>query len=139
MIYVDTNYWIYWLDSRLPEHDYVREIMHEAIENGMTTNYVTLLEVAHYIRNLPKKEFLEHIGSIQSLSTLTLTDLDNQTVTPAVELVPSFSSKGLGGRECTIIASMRLAGVRKIATHDQAFKRIEGIDVVDDVPLKLNS
>jgi predicted nucleic acid-binding protein len=111
--------------------------MTKAIENGLTTNYVTLLEVAHYTRNLPKKEFLQRMESIQNLSTLKLTDLDSQTATIAIDIVSQFADRGLGGRDCVIIASMRIAGVREIATHDQAFRRIDGIKVIDDIPTRL--
>ena len=51
MIYIDSNYWIYWLDSTLPEHRFVKKAMSEAIRSGVMTNYVSLLEVAHYLRN----------------------------------------------------------------------------------------
>ncbi len=108
--------------------------MRKAISNGVTTSYVNLLEVAHYVRNLPKNEFFQLMKSIQNLSTLTLTSLDNETATLAVEIMPEHAPRGLGGRDCIIIASMNLAGIRSIATHDGAFKRIKGISVIDEIP-----
>jgi hypothetical protein len=73
--------------------------MRESIASGITTNYVTLLEVAHHIRNLPKKEFSQLMESIQNISTLTLTELDGQTTALALYLLPDYSAKGLGGRD----------------------------------------
>lgn len=137
MIYIDSNYWIYWLDPTLPEHRHVTKIMSEAVESGLTTNYVTLLEVAHHLRNLPKGEFLTVMESIKSLSTLTLSEFDAQTASLALDLLPQYAPTGLGGRDCIILSSMQLAGVRNIATHDRAFKGIKGIKVVDDIPLKI--
>ncbi len=134
LIYVDTNYWIYWLDSALPEHRHVTKLMSEAIKSGLTTNYVTLLEVAHYLRNLPKREFSSLMESIESLSTLVFSEFDAQTAGLALDLLPTYSLKGLGGRDCIILASMQLGGVRKIATHDRAFEGIKGITVVDEIP-----
>ena len=134
MIYVDSNYWIYWLDSRLPEHGHVMKTMRSAIREGIAMNYVTLLEVAHYLRSLPKQEFAELTGAILNLSTLTLFSLDGRVADHALGMVPEYAGDGLGGRDCAILATMKLFGVRKIATHDRAFAAIEGIEVVDAIP-----
>ncbi len=134
MIYVDSNYWIYWLDSRLPEHEHVMKTMRSAIREGIAMNYVTLLEVAHYLRSLPKQEFAELTGAILNLSTLTLFSLDGRVADLALGMVPEYAGGGLGGRDCAILATMELSGVRKIATHDRAFGAIGGIEVVDTIP-----
>ena len=76
MIYVDANYWIYWFDQRLPEHKYVLKTMMEAIHEGIILNIVTLMEVAHYFRHLPKQEFRKKLDTIQNLATLTRISLD---------------------------------------------------------------
>jgi len=68
MIYVDANYWIYWFDQRLPEHKHALKPMREALREGIILNVVTLIEVAHYLRNLAEKEFLDKINKIQSLT-----------------------------------------------------------------------
>ncbi len=59
MMYVDSNYWICWLDSRLKEHEHVIKTMRGSVREGIAMNYVTLLKVAHYLRFLPKEEFVE--------------------------------------------------------------------------------
>ena len=134
MIYVDSNYWIYWLDSRLPEHGHVMQVMRSAIREGIAMNYVTLLEVAHYLRSLPKQEFAELTGTILNLSTLTLYDLDGRVSDLALAMVTERAGQGLGSRDCAILATMKLSGVRKIATHDRAFEAVKGIEVVDAIP-----
>ena len=134
MIYVDSNYWIYWLDSRLPEHGHVMKTMRSAIREGIAMNYVTLLEVAHYLRFLPRQEFTELTSAILNLSTLTLFDLDGRVSDLALGMVPEHAGEGLGSRDCAILATMQLSGVRKIATHDRAFLAVEGIEVVDAIP-----
>ena len=134
MIYVDSNYWIYWLDSRLPEHELVMKTMRSAIREGIAMNYVTLLEVAHYLRSLSRQEFVELTGAILNLSTLTLFDLDGRVADLALGMVPDYAGEGLGSRDCAILATMRLSGIRKIATHDRAFVAVEGIEVVDAIP-----
>jgi predicted nucleic acid-binding protein len=134
LIYVDSNYWIYWLDSRLPEHGHVTKTMRSAIREGIAMNYVTLLEVAHYLRFLPKQEFVELTGAILNLSTLTLFDLVGRVSDLALGMVPEHAGEGIGSRDCAILATMQLSGVRKIATHDRAFLAAKGIEVVDAIP-----
>lgn len=36
-----------------------------------------------------------------------------------------------------ILATMDTAKVRKIATHDETFKRVEGLEVIDTIPKEL--
>ncbi len=134
MIYVDSNYWIYWLDSRLPEHDRVVKTVRRAIRDGVAMSYITLIEVAHYLRMLPGKEFTEVTDAIRSLSTLTLFNLNERIADLAVKMVSEYAPKGLGGRDCVILATMKFSGTRKILTHDRAFRRVEGIEVIDAIP-----
>ena len=134
LIYVDSNYWIYWLDSRLPEHKHVLEPFRRAISTGIVINYVTLLEVAHHIRHLPKSEFLETSEKIQNLSTLSIKDLDSETARLGLELLPEYASKGLGSRDCIILATMQLTSTKRVLTHDRAFSHAKGIVVEDSFP-----
>jgi predicted nucleic acid-binding protein len=108
--------------------------MRSAIREGVAMNYVTLLEVAHYLRTLPKQEFVELTGAILNLSTLALFDLNGRVSDLALGMVPEYAGEGLGSRDCAILATMRLSGVRKLATHDRAFLTVEGIEVVDAIP-----
>ena len=133
MIYVDSNYWIYWLDSRLPEHERVLAAMRGAVKEGVLTNYVTLFEVAHYLRLLPKQEFSDTMGRIRSLSTLKAVALDARVADSALRMVPEYAQAGLGSRDCVILATMRASGVQRILTHDRAFGRVGWVEVVDDI------
>ena len=134
LIYVDSNYWIYWLDERLPEHRHVEKTIRSAILEGIIVNRVTLMEVAHYLRRLPKEKFDEQLSAIQNLGTLTLFDLDARISNLAVEMLPEQAPKGLGGRDCVILATMKATSVESIATHDRAFMSIRGIKVIDEIP-----
>ncbi len=134
MIYIDSNYWIYWLDERLPEHLQVEKTMNAAVLEGVVINRVTLVEVAHYLRMLPKQRFIQQVGAIQNLSTLTLFDLDARITNLAVEMLPEQAPKGLGSRDCVILATMKATGIERIATHDRAFRSMRGIKVVDEIP-----
>ena len=98
-------------------------------------SYTTLIEVANYLRKLPAEEFQRDMDLIENLSTLTLVDLNDEIARQALELLPGYSAKGLGGRDCVIIATMKSRGVKEILTHDRAFGTVEGLHATDPVPL----
>ena len=131
LIYVDSNYWIYWLDSRLPEHKPASEVMRKMVNGVILMNYVTLVEIGHYLRTLPHAEFAPKVEMILNLSTLRLIALDDAIARSAMDLLPRYSSKGLGGRDCVIIATMQAHGLKEVLTHDVAFTRIDGVRVID--------
>lgn len=134
MIYVDANYWIYWFDERLQEHKYVSKPMRSAINEGIMINYVTLMEIAHYLRNLDQAEFRDRMDTIQQLGTLMLVDLDARTTNTALEFLTKYAPLGIGGRDSIILATMQVTNVKKILTHDDAFKSVKGIKVIDSIP-----
>lgn len=134
MIYVDSNYWIYWLDSRLPEHRHATRVMRKVILDEITINPITLIEVAHYLRRVPAQEFTRLVQGIQYLSSLTMMDLDDEVASLALTMLPDYSQKGLGARDCVVIATMKLSGVTSMVTRDVAFRSIQGIQVVDAIP-----
>lgn len=134
MIYVDANYWIYWFDQRLPEHKYVLEPMRKAIHEGIILNAVSLIEVAHYFRHLPKENFKRKLDTIQNLTTLTLISLNQNLTRLALEQLIKYAKIGIGGRDSVIIATMKATGTKRIATHDEVFKKIKEFEVTDTIP-----
>lgn len=134
MIYVDANYWIYWFDQRLPEHKHVLKPMRTIIHEGIVLNVVTLMEVAHYLRHLPKENFRRKLDAIQNLATLTFINLDLNLAELAFEQLIKYAKIGIGGRDSIILATMKATGTKRIASHDEVFKKIEGIEVIDPIP-----
>jgi predicted nucleic acid-binding protein len=134
MIYVDANHWIYWFDQRLPEHKHVTNTMRTAIHEGIVLNVVTLMEVAHYFRRLPKENFRRRLSAIQNLATLTFINLDLDIAELAFEQLVKYAKIGIGGRDSVILATMKATGTKRIATHDEVFKKIENLEVIDSIP-----
>ena len=134
MIYVDANYWIYWFDRRFPEHKYVMKTMRAAIHEGIVLNLVTLMEVAHYLRHLPREDFRQKTLTMQSLATLKFVNLDLDLAELAFEQLMEYTGIGVGGRDSVILATMKATATRRIATHDEVFKKIENLEVVDSIP-----
>jgi len=134
MIYVDANYWIYWFDQRLPEHQHVLETMRNAIHEGVVLSVVTLMEVAHYFRNLPGEDFLKNLHRIENLTTSKFVSLDLDLAELAFEQLTKYARVGIGGRDSVILATMKTTGTKRIASHDKVFKKIEGLEVIDPIP-----
>lgn len=134
MIYVDANYWIYWFDQRLPEHKHVLKPMRTTIHEGIVLNVVTLMEVAHYFRHLPKENFRRKLHTIQNLATLTFISLDLDLAELAFEQLIKYAKIGISGRDSVILATMKAAGTKRIASHDEVFKKIEDLEVIDSIP-----
>jgi len=134
MIYVDANYWIYWFDERLPEHKYVIDAMRSAIEEGVVMNVIMMLEIAHYLRFLPKAEFEKRMRLIRGLTTLEIIPLDVALLDKALELLSEYARLGIGARDSVILATMRELGLTRILTHDRSFRRIGWIEVIDVIP-----
>jgi predicted nucleic acid-binding protein len=136
-IYVDSNYWIYWMDSRHPEHHYVCKTMRAAVREGILLNLTSLLEVAHYFRGLAEAEFSSRMDKLRSLTTLNLAELDTGTADEALRILARYSNIGIGGRDAVVLATMQLHGVKRILTHDRDFRKIKGIRVIDPIPPSL--
>lgn len=137
MIYVDANFWIYWFDQRLPEHKHVLRAMRQAMQEGVIINVVTLMEVAHYFRNLAAEEFHEKLDTIQSLTTLKIVDLDADLAKSAINWLAKYGRIGVGSRDSIIIATMESLGIMRIATHDKVFTKIKGLEAIDPIPANL--
>jgi len=133
MIYVDANYWIYWFDQRLPEHKHVLKPMRAAVHEGIVLNVVTLIEVAHYFRRLPKQNLRVKLHAIKNLATLTFIDLDLDVAEIAFEQLIEYAKIGIGGRDSVILATMKATGTKRIASHDEVFKKIGEIEVIDPI------
>mgnify|MGYP001048606525 CR=1 FL=1 len=134
MIYVDANYWIYWFDQRLPEHKHVLESMRDAIHEGIILNIITIMEVAHYFRHLPEEEFRTKLDTIQSLATLTLISLDPNLASAAFEQLIKYAKIGVGSRDSVILATMKATNTKRIASHDEVFRKIKGLEIIDPIP-----
>lgn len=131
--YIDANYWIYWFDERLPEHELVNGAMQNAIQEGVVVSTVTLMEVAHYFRSLPAKVLNEKMKTIFSLSTLNLIDFTSNLLESSINFLSVYSRFGLGSRDCVIVATMKAVGSTVLLTHDRAFKKVKGIKIIDEI------
>lgn len=65
-----------------------------------------------------------------------IVDLNYELTLKALEMLAKYSNLGIGGRDATILATAENIGVKKIMTHDEAFKRIEWLKTIDPISKK---
>lgn len=137
MLFVDSNIWCYYFDARLPEHVRVRDAMREIIKSQeIACNTVIVMEVAHYlVRHFTEKIARKKIETFVNLSNIDIADFNRQSLNETVETLLAYAyAEGLGGRDATVIASMKLQNIKKIVSHDDIFRRLANkleLEVID--------
>ena len=140
MIFVDTNIWCYYFDTRLPEHERIREPLRGILRTEeIAVNTVTVMEVAHYLtRNLDEAEAREKVESFTNLRNMNVIDFDKALMTTALEYLTKYAkSDGLGGRDSTILASLDKLKIEILFTHDKTLGALAqkiGVKLIDPIP-----
>ena len=131
---VDSNIWAYYFDANLPEHESVVSFLNPLINSGnIAVSTIIIVEVAHYLfKRLGSIEGFEksNIFQLGHFETLEFTSQDLDELLATMRRVSHF---GLGGRDVTILICMKKAGIDSLVTHDQAFRRIKDIKVIDPI------
>ncbi|NHV05896.1 MAG: PIN domain-containing protein [Thaumarchaeota archaeon] len=68
---------------------------------------------------------------------MKIVDFDRQTMTEALEGLIEYAYS-LGGRDATVIATLKLQNIKKILSHDEVFKRMSRrlkLEVADPIPI----
>jgi len=140
MIFVDANMWCYYFDRRLPEHKYVREPLRNIIQTEeIACNTVIVMEVAHYLtRNFVEDEVRKKIEYFVNLRNMNIADFNRSLMTESLEnLIEHAYTEGLGGRDATIISTLKAFNLKKMFSHDDIFKRLApklGLEIIDPIP-----
>ena len=150
MIAIDTMLWIYNIDVNAREHGNVRSWFEGNRGKGvidaedLLINTVIAMEVVHNLRRvakLPAEHVYDYIFRILTLRNLVLDPLNFDAVNESISTFEEYFQYGIGGRDATVLASMRRHGVTTIATHDKnllSVREIKRIDPTYDPPLVLN-
>jgi predicted nucleic acid-binding protein len=113
--------------------------MREIIKSEeIVCNSVIVMEVAHYlVRHFTEKDARKKIEIFINLSNIVIADFNKQALNQTIETLLAYSyTEGLGGRDATVIASMKLQNIKKIVSHDDIFKRLSHkleLEVIDPV------
>jgi predicted nucleic acid-binding protein len=113
--------------------------MREIIKSEeIASNTIIVLEVAHYIvRHFTEKTARKKIDNFVNLKNMNISDFNRQIMTQTLEnLTEHAYTHGLGGRDATVIATMKAQNIKKIVSHDNIFKRLSDklkIEVIDPI------
>lgn len=132
---IDTNIWAYYFDKDAPEHRFIVKPVDQAVKSEqIVINTVIIMELAHLlVKNLGPIIGKEKLDTFLSYPH-TIIDLDYHGVLESVEELRKYSHLGIGGRDATILAFMKKANCQKIMTHDEALKKVAGLQVIDPLP-----
>lgn len=132
MLIIDSNIWAYYFDSTTQEHSRVMGAVRNAIKREeILMNTVIQMEVAHYL--------IKRLGPVLGNEKLNVflgypfkvDILDKELVSSAIELLAKYTHMGIGGRDATLIASMKKNNATKLMTHDKCLKRIDWVKAID--------
>ena len=130
---IDSNIWAYYFDADAPEHKFVVPEVRKALREGVLINTVVAMEVAHFlVKNLGPVLGREKFDTFMGFP-LIVDELDLELVRAAVGELCKYSHLGIGGRDATLLASMRRKRVDRIITHDEALKRVPDLRAIDPI------
>lgn len=134
VIFVDTNIWCYYFNEKASEHTSCSAFIDKALaSSAIASNTIIIMELAHFlIKNLGETYGKQKINEFLSLG-LIIDDVDYTLCLDSIENLSKYSNLGIGGRDSTIISSMNRLRIRKLASHDLAFKKIKDIEVLDPI------
>lgn len=134
MILVDSNLWVYYFDATLPEHESVVPYMEKIFrDEKIAITTVVALETLHYIFQRLGTAVGNTKGKIFLRFPFIVIDLLTEDLSEILERLSLSTHLGIGGRDASILAAMQRIGINTIATHDQAFKRLADINVIDPI------
>ncbi len=140
MIAIDTMLWIYNIDANVPEHRNVRSWLVGKKGNGVIgsedimINTVIAMEIVHNLRRvakLPAEDVYDYVLKILTLRNLVLDPLSLDALNESISTFEDYFQYGIGGRDTTVLASMRRHGVSMIATHDKNLLSVREIERID--------
>lgn len=135
MVFIDSNIWCYYLDSSSKEHEEVADFLEPLLEENeeIHVNTVVLMEVGHFlVKNLGGIKGKKKLRTMMEFQ-FQITDLTYNLTTDSLDILAEEHQTGIGGRDSTILATMKEKEIDQLITHDQAFKKVEGIKVEDPV------
>lgn len=132
---IDSNMWAYYFDRDAPEHPFVSEQINEALgSEKIVVNTVIIMEVAHFlVKNLGPITGKDKIETFLSYPFI-IVNLDYNLTQEAIDLLATYSHVGIGGRDATILATMKHLGFSEIMTHDESFRRVDWLSIIDPIP-----
>lgn len=134
MIFIDSNIWCYYFDVSGKEHKKAALYIDSALgKKEIAMNTLIVMEISHYlIKNLGSIKGKEKINQLLEFPFI-IEDFHYDLLLDSIDLLTHYTHTGIGGRDSSILATMKKLGIKQLISHDGAFKKIDFIEVVDPV------
>ncbi|MBI2672228.1 type II toxin-antitoxin system VapC family toxin [Candidatus Woesearchaeota archaeon] len=134
MIFVDSNIWCYFFDESAKEHKAAVNFLIKILEKEkIIMNTLIIMEISHYlIKNLGPIKGQEKIKRFLEFP-FVIEDFNYEMLLDSISSLVSYSHTGIGGRDASILATMKKLNIKKIITHDKDFKKIDFIEIIDPI------
>lgn len=132
MILIDSNMWCFYFSQSSKEHGKVTATIENILgKEQILSNTVIVMELSHFlVKNLGPRIGKEKLDTFLSFP-MNVIDVDFFLMKKSIDLLCDYSHTGIGGRDATLLASLKQAKTNKIMTNDGAFKKIDWVDVLD--------
>ncbi|TFH28614.1 MAG: type II toxin-antitoxin system VapC family toxin [Promethearchaeota archaeon] len=132
IIFLDSNYWIYLFDQTTKEHAFIKNHFESIYgKYQLASNTVVLLETMHYLVKRLGSELVREKWKLFMAMDLIIDELTLTGVNAIFEEFVKYFHTGIGGRDASILASMkRLGNIQTLISHDQEFLKIPEIQVL---------
>lgn len=134
VLVVDTNIWCYYFDAEALEHEAVAPYLEKKVGQAtIIINTVLLMELSHYLfKNLGAVQGKEKLEKFLR-SSVIIADFNYDLALTSIEMLSKYNHTGIGGRDATILATLKRHQTDNLVSHDKAFSKIDWIHLIDPV------
>ena len=134
IIFVDSNYWIYLFDKTTIEHESIKDHFNILYDEAvLAINTVVLMEVMHYLVKRLGSEMAKEKWELFSSIDFVVGNLEFGDLDFIFSTLCKYSHTGIGGRDATILSFLENNQIHQICTHDNAFKKIPNLEIIDPI------
>ncbi len=134
MIIIASNIWAYYFDRSLEEHKKVIRPLESALKKEeVAVNATIVVETLHYLVKRLGPIAGGEKGRVFTALGIPLFPLDSEALEITNQKLCDFTHLGIRGRDASILVTMEIEDIKQIMTHDQAFKRVPDLAVVDPI------
>ena len=141
LIFLDSNYWIYLMDQTTEEHAIIKDHFESIYgKYQLASSSVVLLETMHYMVKRLGSALVKEKWEWFMAMDLVIDELTLPCIGSTFEELVKYSHTGIGGRDASILASMkRLGDIQTLISHDQDFLKIPEIEVIDPISTHIDN
>lgn len=133
-IMVDSNIWAYYFDETMQEHKQTAAILEKFLEKKeVVITTVIAIETIHYLFRKLAKNKARDKAKVFIQGEFEILDIEESSLEKIIEKLYYTRNLGIGGRDASILVAMEKEKITKILTHDQAFKKLPEIEVIDPI------